>query len=69
MSIEIVTASLNDVDRLRALRLAALKDTPAAFGAKYDDEVNKSISEWSDRLKIPLGVLSLQMVLILDYLR
>ena len=51
MSIEIVTASLNDVDRLRALRLAALKDTPAAFGAKYDDEVNKSISEWSDRLK------------------
>ena len=51
MSIEIVTASLNDVDRLRALRLAALKDTPAAFGAKYDDEVNKPISEWSDRLK------------------
>ena len=51
MSIEIVTASLNDVDRLRALRLAALKDNPAAFGAKYDDEVNKPISEWSDRLK------------------
>ena len=51
MSIEIVTASLNDVDRLRALRLAALKDTPDAFGAKYDDEVNKPISEWSDRLK------------------
>ena len=51
MSIEIVTASINDVDRLRALRLAALKDTPDAFGAKYDDEVNKPISEWSDRLK------------------
>jgi RimJ/RimL family protein N-acetyltransferase len=51
MSIEIVTATVNDVDRLRALRLAALKDTPAAFGAKYDDEVNKPISEWSDRLK------------------
>ena len=51
MSIEIVTATLNDVDRLRALRLAALKDTPSAFGAKYEDEVNKPISEWQDRLK------------------
>jgi RimJ/RimL family protein N-acetyltransferase len=51
MSIEIVTANLNDVDRLRALRLAALKDTPDAFGAKYEDEVKKPISEWQDRLK------------------
>lgn len=51
MSIEIVTATLTDVDRLRALRLAALKDSPAAFGAKYEDEVNKPISEWQDRLK------------------
>ena len=51
MSIEIITATLNDFDRLRALRLTALKDAPAAFGAKYDDEVNKPISEWSDRLK------------------
>ena len=51
MSIEIVTATVNDVDRLRALRLAALKDTPDAFGAKYEDEVKKPISEWQDRLK------------------
>jgi len=51
MSIELTTATVNDVDRLRALRLAALKDTPAAFGAKYEDEVNKPISEWQDRLK------------------
>ena len=51
MSIEIVTANLNDVDRLRALRLAALKDTPDAFGSKHEDEVNKPISEWQDRLK------------------
>ena len=55
MSIEIVTATLNDVDRLRALRLAALKDTPDAFGAKYEDEVNKPISEWQDRLKNTYG--------------
>ena len=51
MSIEIITAIADDVDRLRALRLAALKDTPDAFGAKYEDEVNKPISEWQDRLK------------------
>ena len=51
MSIEIVTATADHVDRLRALRLAALKDTPDAFGSKYEDEVNKPISEWQDRLK------------------
>ena len=51
MSIEIVTATLNDVDRLRALRLAALKDAPYAFGAKYEDEIKKPESEWIDRLK------------------
>jgi hypothetical protein len=51
MSIEIVTATLNDVDRLRALRLAALKDAPLAFGAKYEDETKKPLSEWQDRLK------------------
>ena len=51
MSIEIVTATVNDFDRLRALRLAALKDTPDAFGAKYEDEVEKPILEWQDRLK------------------
>jgi ribosomal protein S18 acetylase RimI-like enzyme len=51
MSIEIVTATVNDVDRLRALRLAALKDTPDAFGAKYEDEAEKPITDWQDRLK------------------
>jgi RimJ/RimL family protein N-acetyltransferase len=51
MSIEIVTATVNDVDRLRALRLAALKDTPAAFGAKHEAEELKPKSEWRDRLK------------------
>jgi ribosomal protein S18 acetylase RimI-like enzyme len=51
MSIEIITATVNDFDRLRALRLAALKDTPDAFGAKYEDEVEKPILEWQDRLK------------------
>ena len=51
MSIEIVTATVNDFDRLRALRLAALKDTPDAFGAKYEDESEKPILDWQNRLK------------------
>jgi len=51
MSIEIVTATVNDFDRLRALRLAALKDTPSAFGAKYEDEAEKPILDWQNRLK------------------
>jgi len=51
MSIEIITATVNDFDRLRALRLAALKDTPDAFGAKYEDEAEKPILDWQNRLK------------------
>jgi ribosomal protein S18 acetylase RimI-like enzyme len=50
MSIEIITAIADDVDRLRALRLAALKDTPSAFGAKYEDEAEKPILDWQNRL-------------------
>jgi len=51
MSIEVITATINDVDRLRALRLAALHDAPTAFGAKYDDEIKKPVLEWQERLK------------------
>jgi RimJ/RimL family protein N-acetyltransferase len=51
MSIEVITATINDVDRLRALRLAALHDAPSAFGAKYDDEIKKPVLEWQERLK------------------
>jgi len=51
MSIEVITATINDVYRLRALRLAALHDAPTAFGAKYDDEIKKPVLEWQERLK------------------
>jgi len=51
MSIEVITATINDVYRLRALRLAALNDAPTAFGAKYDDEIKKPVLEWQERLK------------------
>jgi RimJ/RimL family protein N-acetyltransferase len=51
MSIEIITATADDIDRLRALRLAALHDAPYAFGSKHEDEIKKEESEWQERLK------------------
>ena len=37
--------------RLKSLRLAALKDAPYAFGAKYEDELLIPDSQWQERLK------------------
>ena len=47
--IEVVAG--DSATRLKSLRLAALKDTPEAFGAKYEDEFLISDLEWQDRLK------------------
>ncbi|CAB4905629.1 unannotated protein [freshwater metagenome] len=51
MHIEVVKAELSEVERLRALRLAALETAPYAFGAKYEDELLKPATSWQDRLK------------------
>ena len=51
MQIEITKAGAEDAQRLRSLRLAALKDAPDAFGAKHEDELLISDSQWQDRLK------------------
>ena len=51
MQIEITKAGAEDAQRLRSVRLAALKDTPDAFGAKHEDELLFSDSQWQDRLK------------------
>ena len=51
MSIEIVTPSSNDAERLRNLRLRALADAPYAFGADYKIESEKPIEYWQDYLK------------------
>ena len=47
--IEVVAG--DSATRLKSLRLAALKDTPDAFGAKHEDELLISDSQWQDRLK------------------
>jgi RimJ/RimL family protein N-acetyltransferase len=51
VQIEITKAGAEDAQRLRSLRLAALKDAPYAFGAKHEDELLISDSQWQDRLK------------------
>ena len=51
MQIEITKAGAEDAQRLRSLRLAVLKDAPDAFGAKHEDELLISDSQWQDRLK------------------
>ncbi|MGI9170839.1 MAG: GNAT family N-acetyltransferase [Candidatus Nanopelagicus sp.] len=41
----------SDSNRLQSLRLAALKDAPYAYGAKYEVEKDKPIQEWQHMLE------------------
>lgn len=52
MQIKVETASALDADRLRTLRLAALSDSPNAFGAKYEVEKEKPINFWQNSARI-----------------
>lgn len=51
MSIEIVSPSSNEANRLRNLRLRALCAAPYAFGADYKVESEKPIEYWRDYLE------------------
>ncbi|WP_432464634.1 GNAT family N-acetyltransferase [Agarivorans sp. QJM3NY_33] len=46
MNIEVRRINPTDAENLRNCRLAALKDSPHAFGAKLSDEQNKPLSEF-----------------------
>ena len=48
MAIQVLTGQ--DPSRLKSLRLSALKDTPDAFGAKHEDELLLSETQWQERL-------------------
>jgi RimJ/RimL family protein N-acetyltransferase len=52
MQVLIQPAAKSDAQRLRSLRLAALKDAPYAYGAKYEVDKDKPISVWQESLEI-----------------
>ncbi len=47
-SISIRRITKNDVEVFREVRLKALKDSPASFGQKYEEEVEKQLHYWQD---------------------
>jgi len=50
MSFQITAAKDDEAERLRNLRLAALKDAPYAFGAQYEVDKEKPISFWQQSI-------------------
>jgi ribosomal protein S18 acetylase RimI-like enzyme len=42
-----------DATDYRAIRLAALQDTPEAFGSTYESEAGRPLSGWGERLATP----------------
>jgi GNAT superfamily N-acetyltransferase len=51
MSVDIRRIQPDDGPELRAVRLAALADTPSAFGSTWATEAERSDDEWSDRAR------------------
>jgi ribosomal protein S18 acetylase RimI-like enzyme len=56
---EITRIGPADWETFRAVRLAALSDSPAAFGSTYADWVNATAERWQSRLsQVPLTLLA-----------
>jgi ribosomal protein S18 acetylase RimI-like enzyme len=51
MSVDIRRIQPDDGPELRAVRLAALADTPSAFGSTFAAEAARTEAEWSDRAR------------------
>lgn len=49
-SVEIVSLPVSEWGKYRSLRLAALREEPAAFSATYQDNLARPDSFWQDRL-------------------
>lgn len=48
-----------DWEEFRAVRLASLSESPAAFGSRYADWVDASVERWTSRLtQVPLTLLA-----------
>lgn len=50
MHIKLAQAAATEAERLRTLRLAALKDAPYAYGAEYEVDKEKPITFWQQLL-------------------
>lgn len=58
---EITRIGPADWERFRAVRLASLSESPAAFGSRYDDWVVAPVDRWRARLaQVPLTLLALE---------
>lgn len=53
MRVTVRRATVDDWREVRDLRLAALQDTPDAFGATYEEEAGFSPEDWQGRLSRP----------------
>ena len=51
MRIALIAAEGTDVERLKRLRLSALKDSPTAFGAKYENLKDRPDHYWQQVIK------------------
>ena len=51
MELKVISAP-SDPSRLRAIRLKALADSPASFGANYQNESEKPLNYWENSLRI-----------------
>ncbi len=51
MRIALIAAEGTDVERLKRLRLSALKDSPTAFGAKYENLKDRPDRYWQQVIK------------------
>lgn len=49
MAYELLRPTVDDWEQVRDLRLRALKDTPIAYGERYDDAVRADEGEWRMR--------------------
>ena len=52
MQIQLLNLTSTDAPRLRAIRLKALADSPASFGADYAIESERPINYWENYLRI-----------------
>lgn len=55
MSIEIIQPSIDDWQKVKELRLDALRQDPQAFGTSYEENFNEPDTYWKEKLKKSIG--------------